>query len=124
MTRPSAAEVAGRVRQTVLSVDGVVDLDAGALGTFVTYGTGGRVGGVTVRDGDSARTVTVRVVAAWGRSLPGLADGARHAALSALHAAWPIERWRVDVEISDLAASGSIGTGDIGTGGIGPGGAA
>jgi hypothetical protein len=81
-----------------------VGTDSGHLGTWVTYGPGGRVSGVTVHDGDTGRTASVRLVVGWDRHLPGVAADAWAAALAALDTMWPDDGpWRVDVEVTDVA---------------------
>ncbi len=57
-------------------VPGVLDLSAGTVGEFATYGEGGREPGVRVTR-DAATRVTLRLVVEFGRLLPELAQDVR-----------------------------------------------
>ena len=71
-----AVVIARVAAQAARGVPGVVDLSGGAVGEFATFGVGERVSGIRAKAGDPA-TVTVRVVAEFGESLPALADRIR-----------------------------------------------
>ncbi|MCU4186009.1 hypothetical protein K6U06_16690 [Acidiferrimicrobium sp. IK] len=103
MTRPAAAAVAATAADTARRVPGVVDLDSGPLGTKVTYGSNGRVPGITVRNSDGARRVTLHLKLAWGPVTP-IAKSAIDAVLDALQSEYPdAGPWQVDVEVLDMA---------------------
>ena len=103
MGRPSAADVASVAANAASRAPGVAGLDAGPLGTRVTYGPAGRVAGVTVRDdADGGRRVAVHLRVAWG-PVVATASGAQDAVLAALDAAFPAQPgWRVDVDVADI----------------------
>lgn len=119
MPRPVAAAVAATAAEAVRRVPGVVDLDAGPLGTKVTYGTSGRVAGVTVREGDGTRTVALHLRVTWG-PVQSVARSAVDAALAALASAYPHDGpWRVDVEVADIELAETAGVEIVGEGAIG-----
>lgn len=90
--------MADRIRERVLALSGVLDLDGGVFGEFSTYGGGRRARGVLVRAGEAPR-VTVRLVAALGSPLPALADRVRDRVAEVLPSA------RVDVAVTDVRES-------------------
>lgn len=101
MTAP-AVELARAAEEVALAVGGVIELDGGAVGEFATYGGGGRVRGVTVKQGPPAR-VAVRLVVAYGRPLPELADDVRHAVEGRVAELTDAARVLVDVHIADVS---------------------
>lgn len=105
MGRPSAADVASVAAAAARRAPGVVGLDAGPLGTRVTYGPRGRVAGITVRDdAGGGRRVSVHLCVAWG-PVVATASGAQDAVLAALDAAFPgASGWRVDVDVADIVS--------------------
>ncbi|MEP6599809.1 MAG: Asp23/Gls24 family envelope stress response protein [Actinomycetota bacterium] len=80
------------VASTVRSCPGVADLDAGRLGSVVSYLPGRQLAGISV----AADHITVQVRAIWGTPLPELARGIRDA-LAEL-----VGGRRVDVAVSDI----------------------
>ncbi len=88
------------------TVAGVVRLDAGPFGTKSTYGSGGRVDGVTVRAGTSPVGITVHIVVRYGERIPELAETVTRDATDALRAdlgdAGP---WDVGVEVVDVVTA-------------------
>jgi uncharacterized alkaline shock family protein YloU len=97
----TAVEIARATDEVARAVDGVLDLDAGAVGEFATYGTGGRVRGVTVKHGPPAR-VGLRLVIAYGHPLPELVDDVRSRVTERVAALSDATRVIVDVHIADV----------------------
>lgn len=109
MTSGVSAVVIARVAaEAARGVPGVVDLSGGAVGEFATYGVGERVPGVRAKQGDPP-SVTVRVVAEFGTSLPALADRIRGrlgevvGQLPGLESSAPVV---VSIDIVDVAVAG------------------
>lgn len=92
------------------TVAGVVRLDAGPFGTKSTYGSGGRIDGVTVKVGAESITVTVHIVVRFGERIPELASTVSREVTAALQAdlgdAGP---WDVGVEVVDVVNSVTAG---------------
>lgn len=105
-TDPTASEVASVVAARAATVAGVVRLDAGPFGTKSTYGSGGRVDGVTVRAGTSPVGITVHIVVRYGERIPELAEIVTRDVTDALRAdlseAGP---WDVGVEVVDVVTA-------------------
>lgn len=91
-------DIATEAAAAARSVDGVVDLDAGPLGEFATWGSGRRCPGVRIRDRDPLHLV-VRIVSATGRVLPSLAAAVREAVTEALQGPGEVV---VDVHVASL----------------------
>jgi len=82
-TSVSPVVLARAVAASVLAVDGVVDLDAGTVGEYATYGAGQRQPGVRAVVGSPPR-VAIRLVVAYPVALPGLVDRVREAVVAAV----------------------------------------
>ena len=92
------------------TVPGVVRLDAGPFGTKSTYGSGGRIEGVTVKVGAKPVTVIVHIVVRFGERIPELASTVSWEVTAALQTdlagAGP---WDVGVEVIDVVNGATAG---------------
>ncbi|MDQ2728727.1 MAG: Asp23/Gls24 family envelope stress response protein [Actinomycetota bacterium] len=114
-TDPAPSKVASVVAGRAATVAGVVRLDAGPFGTRSTYGSGGRVDGVTVKTGAGAdpAQVTVHIVVRFGERIPELAETVSRAVSDALRAELGAAgRWQVGVEVVDVVAAEAELAGD------------
>lgn len=88
------------------TVAGVVRLDSGPFGTKSTYGSGGRVDGVTVRTGTQPVGVTVHIAVRFGERIPELAEAVSREVADALQTdlgdAGP---WTVAIEVVDVVTA-------------------
>jgi uncharacterized alkaline shock family protein YloU len=99
---PSPLALARAAAQAARAVEGVVDLQGGAVGEFATYGGGERQTGVRVVVTGTPR-VSLRLVVAFGRPIPELADQVhtrvREATTALLPAGTDVV---VDVHVADV----------------------
>lgn len=86
-------------------VSGVLDLQAGAVGEFATYGGGQRVPGVRVELGPPVK-VALRLVVAFGRPLGELTDEARDEVRRAVVALTGQPEPPVDLHVVDVRTGG------------------
>jgi len=102
--RSAAITIAEIAADGARCVPGVLDLDAGAAGTFATIIPGRRIPGVRVHHVHHAdrRRVSVRVVATYGTPLAQLADTVRAVVSQRLSDLGPPVP-DVDVIIADLS---------------------
>ena len=99
---PSPVDVARVVAVAARSHDDVVDLDAGLVGEFATYGLGGRVPGVRVEvDRDGSTQVRLRLVVRFGRPLPDIGDEVRSRVTAGLGGTAESE---VHVHVADIVS--------------------
>jgi uncharacterized alkaline shock family protein YloU len=99
--------VAAVAAARAVTVAGVVRLDAGPFGTRSTYGSGGKIDGVTVKVGSDAVRVTVHIAVRYGERIPELAETVNREVAGALRAGLPgAGPWSVGVEVVDVAAAG------------------
>jgi len=82
-------------------VPGVVDLSAGTVGEFATYGEGGREPGVKVSR-NAATRVTLRLVVEFGLDLPQLAQDVRDTVTAVVAPLTGDAPSVVDLEIVDV----------------------
>lgn len=102
MTTAAAAIALARVaEQAARGVPGVLDLHAGAVGEFTTYGGGERVRGVRVRTSPSP-SVALRLIAAYGYPLPELTDEVRERVREALEGVTGQRTAAVDLHVVDV----------------------
>lgn len=106
-SRSAAITFAEIAADAARSVPGVLDLDAGAAGTFATITPGRRIPGVRVHHADQRR-VSIRVVVAYGAPLAPLADGVRAVVSQRLGEVGPRVP-EIDVIIADLRTDEGIG---------------
>lgn len=88
-------------------VPGVLDLSAGAVGEFATYGDGGREPGVRVTR-DAVTRVTLRLVVEFGRALPELAEDVRETVAAVIAPLAGDVGPVVDLEIVDVRAPSKV----------------
>lgn len=97
--------VAQAAARAAARVEGVVVLDAGPLGSFSTYGDGRSCRGVTVASTGDQLKVGLRLIAAFGSVLPGVAEQVRAAVVGEVGALAGGRPLVVDIEITDLAVT-------------------
>jgi hypothetical protein len=95
-------QLAALARDTALAVDGVVELDSGAGGLFVTAGGGVRVAGVRcLAAPEGGYDVSLRLVCRL-MPLPALADRVRAAVVSAAQVGG-LQLATVTITVADVA---------------------
>jgi uncharacterized alkaline shock family protein YloU len=100
---PSPLALARAAATAALAVDGVVDLQGGAVGEFATYGAGERQSGVRAVIGGTPR-VGLRLVVAFGSPIPELAETVHARVKEAASALLPEgTEVAVDVHVADVA---------------------
>jgi uncharacterized alkaline shock family protein YloU len=93
------ADLARAVADAARSTTGVAHLDGGAIGEFATYADGERVEGVRIGREDPS-TVRIRLVVAYGRSIPEIAADVDAAVRDRLAPRWRLTR--VDIDVVDV----------------------
>lgn len=101
MTTAAAIALARVADEAARGVPGVLDLHAGAVGEFTTYGGGERVRGIRVTTGPPL-SVALRLVAAYGYPLPELTDEVRTRVRGALEGVTGQPSAAVDLHIVDV----------------------
>lgn len=97
----AAVALARMAEQAARAVPGVLDLHAGAVGEFTTYGGGERIRGIRVATG-AAPSVALRLVAAFGYPLPELTDEVRERVRDALEGVTGQPVGAVDLHVVDV----------------------
>jgi uncharacterized alkaline shock family protein YloU len=105
-TSVSPLALARAAAQAARGVGGVVDLNAGSVGEFATYGGGEREPGVRAVVGGRPR-IALRLVVAFGRPLPELTDEVRSRVQDAAAGLLGGSRPTVDVHVVDVALPGT-----------------
>ena len=105
-TSVSPLALARAAARAARGVDGVVDLNAGSVGEFATYGGGEREPGVRAVVGGRPR-IALRLVVAFGRPLPELTDDVRSRVQDAAVGLLGGSRPTVDVHVVDVALPGT-----------------
>lgn len=112
LTGARRAELARAAADAAKAITGVARLDGGAFGEFATYADGERVEGVRIGHEDPS-TVRLRLIVAYGRSIPQIAADVDAAVRDRLGPEWRSTRVDIDVVGIDGRVSDSFDKGSI-----------